>query len=65
MVKKSVQDDEEEMQFDDINSVYLCISFDKFATKPEALRNKLYRLTYSGVSKTTILIRDSGWQLRT
>lgn len=46
------EEDIEEMQFDDINSSIFAYLFDKFATKPEALRNKLYRLTYSGVSKT-------------
>ena len=46
------EEDLEELQFDDINSSIFAYLFDKFATKPEALRNKLYRLTYSGVSKT-------------
>lgn len=47
------EEDIEEMRFDEINSSIFAYLFDKFATKPEALRNKLYRLTYSGVSKTS------------
>lgn len=46
------EEDIEELQFDEINSSIFAYLFDKFASKPEALRNKLYRLTYSGVSKT-------------
>lgn len=46
------EEDIAELQFDDINSSIFAYLFDKFATKPEALRNKLYRLTFSGVSKT-------------
>lgn len=46
------EEDIEEMQFDDVNASIFAYLFDKFATKPEALRNKLYRLTFSGVSKT-------------
>lgn len=42
----------EELKFDEINSNIFAYLFDKFATNPDALRNKLYRLTYSGVSKT-------------
>lgn len=42
----------EELQFDEVNTNIFAYLFDKFATNPEALRNKLYRLTYSGVSKT-------------
>lgn len=45
--------DLEELQFEEVNSTIFNYLFDKFATNPEALRNKLYRLTYSGVSKTT------------
>lgn len=43
----------EEMEFDEVNSLIFAKLFDKFASNPEALRNKLYRLTYSGVSKTS------------
>lgn len=43
----------EELRFDEVNTNIFAYLFDKFATNPEALRNKLYRLTYSGVSKTT------------
>jgi len=43
----------EEMQFDDVNSSIFAHLFDKFSKDPEALRNKLYRLTFSGVSKTS------------
>jgi hypothetical protein len=61
-VKESIIDEEtgeaiseeeaEEIEFDEVNSSIFAYLFDKFATNPEALRNKLYRLTYSGVSKT-------------
>lgn len=42
----------EEMKFDEVNSLLFAHLFDQFATDPEALRNKLYKLAYSGVSKT-------------
>lgn len=42
----------EEMCFEEVNANIFAYLFEKFATNPEALRNKLYRLTYSGVSKT-------------
>lgn len=48
----SAPEDAEELEFDDVNSKIFAYLFDIFATKPEALRNKLYRLVYSGVSKT-------------
>lgn len=46
------QEDIEEMEFDEVNSSIFAYLFDKFAKNSEALRNKLYRLTFSGVSKT-------------
>lgn len=48
----SLPDEIEELEFDEVNSKIFAYLFDKFASKPEALRNKLYRLVYSGVSKT-------------
>ena len=45
-------EDADEMQFDDANSKVFAYLFEKFATNADALRNKLYKLTYSGVSKT-------------
>jgi hypothetical protein len=41
-----------EMEFDEVNASIFAYLFEKFAENPDALRNKLYRLTYSGVSKT-------------
>lgn len=46
------EDDIEEIEFEEVNASIFAYLFDKFASNPEALRNKLYRLTYSGVSKT-------------
>ena len=46
------EEDIEEIEFEEVNSSIFAYLFDKFASNPEALRNKLYRLTYSGVSKT-------------
>lgn len=42
----------EELKFDEVNSKIFSYLFEKISKNPEALRNKLYRLTYSGVSKT-------------
>lgn len=52
-VEDSIPESElEELRFDEVNTKIFAYLFDRFATNPEALRNKLYRLTYSGVSKT-------------
>jgi hypothetical protein len=42
----------EDMKFEEINSSIFAYLFEKFATNPKALRNKLYKLTYSRISKT-------------
>lgn len=47
------EEDYEDIEFGDVNSNVFDYLFDKFAKDPDALRNKLYRLTYSGVSKTS------------
>jgi hypothetical protein len=46
-------DDVLELEFDEVNSKIFAYLFEKFAENPEALRNKLYKLAYSGVSKTS------------
>lgn len=46
------EEDADEMQFEEVNSKIFAYLFEKFTDNPEALRNKLYKLTYSGVSKT-------------
>lgn len=46
------EEDADEMQFEAANSSIFAYLFEKFATNADALRNKLYKLTYSGVSKT-------------
>ena len=43
----------EDFEFEEINSKIFAYLFEKFAENPEALRNKLYKLTYSRVSKTS------------
>ena len=48
-----VDDSVEELKFDEANSKIFAYLFDKFATNPEALRNKLYKFTSSRVSKTS------------
>lgn len=47
------EEDYEDVEFGDVNSNLFSHLFDKFAKNPEALKNKLYRLVYSGVSKTS------------
>lgn len=42
----------EELGFDEVNSKIFAYLFEKFAKNPKALRNKLYKLTYSRISKT-------------
>ena len=46
-------DDLEELQFEEINASIFAYLFEKFADNAEALRSKLYKLTYSRVSKTS------------
>ena len=48
-----VDESVEELKFDEANSKIFAYLFDKFATNPEALRNKLYKFTSSRVSKTS------------
>ncbi len=45
-------DDPEEMAFDEVNSKIFAHLFEQMSKNPDALRNKIYKLTYSGVSKT-------------
>jgi hypothetical protein len=45
-------EDFEDYQFDEINSNVFSYLFEKFATNAAAVRNKLYKLTLSRVSKT-------------
>lgn len=47
------EEDAEELKFEEVNSSIFAYLFDKICDNPEALRSKLYRLTYSGVSKTS------------
>lgn len=42
----------EELEFDEVNYKIFAYLFEKFAKNPKALRNKLYKLTYSRISKT-------------
>lgn len=57
-VSEPIEDEEmqdenaEEMEFDEVNSKIFAYLFEKFARNPKALRNKLYKLTYSRISKT-------------
>ena len=47
-----VVEDEDDMEFNEVNSKVFAYLFERFSANPDALRNKLYRLTFSGVSKT-------------
>ena len=49
----SENEDIEDFEFEEINSKIFAYLFEKFADNAEALRNKLYKLTYSRVSKTS------------
>lgn len=54
--KTSIQKDDEDfedMKFEEINASIFAHLFEKFAENAEALRSKLYKLTYSRVSKTS------------
>ena len=46
-------EDTEDLQFEEINASIFAYLFEKFALNAEALRSKLYKLTYSRVSKTS------------
>ena len=46
-------DEIEDLEFDETNSKIFAYLFEKVAKNPKALRNKLYRLTYSRIVKTT------------
>lgn len=46
------EDNSEELELEEVNSKIFAYLFEHFATKPTALRNKLYKLTYSRISKT-------------
>lgn len=43
----------DEMEFDEVNTSIFAHLFNKFASNPEALRNKLYIIAESGVAKTS------------
>jgi hypothetical protein len=43
----------EDLEFDETNSKIFAYLFERIAKRPEALRNKLYKLTYSRIVKTT------------
>lgn len=45
-------EDIDDLEFDEVNSSIFAYLFDTFAENPEALRNKLFKLTYSRISKT-------------
>ena len=47
------EEDTKELKFDEVNSSIFAYLFDRICDNPDALRSKLYRLTYSGVSKTS------------
>ena len=47
------EEDVLELEFDEVNSKIYSHLFEEFVDKPDALRNKLYRLAESGVSKTS------------
>lgn len=49
--KTNINESEDE-EFDENNSQIFAYLFEKFAKNPKALRNKLYKLTYSRISKT-------------
>jgi hypothetical protein len=45
--------DFEDLQFEEINETLFAYLFEKFTKKAESLKNKLYKLTYSRVSRTS------------
>lgn len=53
LVSEATDDEDfEELEFDDVNSNIFAHLFETFAKNPKALRNKLYKLTYSRISRT-------------
>jgi hypothetical protein len=51
--EESKSEDFEDLQFDEINASIFGYLFEKMIKNPNALKNKLYKLTYSRVSKTS------------